>query len=97
MDEGGFVLDYTLPVGSSLEETDAACRRIERILLDTPEIASFSRRTGAELGFFATEVFTGDMLVGLIPRLDRSASVFTWSSADNSSKSSTTAWPVSMR
>jgi multidrug efflux pump subunit AcrB len=38
MDEGGFVLDYALPVGSSLVETDAACRRIEAILLATPEV-----------------------------------------------------------
>jgi CzcA family heavy metal efflux pump len=76
MDEGGFVLDYQLPVGSSLEETDAGCRRIERVLLATPEIASFSRRTGAELGFFATEQFTGDFLVGLKPRAERARSVF---------------------
>ena len=62
------MLDYSLPVGASLQETDAACRRIEAILLDTPEVASLSRRTGAELGFFATEQFTGDMLVGLEPR-----------------------------
>jgi CzcA family heavy metal efflux pump len=76
MDEGGFVLDYALPVGSSLSETDAACRRIEAILLETPEVASLSRRTGAELGFFATEQFTGDMLVGLLPRAERRRSVF---------------------
>jgi CzcA family heavy metal efflux pump len=76
MDEGGFVLDYALPVGSSLTETDATCRRIEAILLATPEVASLSRRTGAELGFFATEQFTGDMLVGLLPRADRGRSVF---------------------
>lgn len=75
MDEGGFVLDYALPVGSSLEETDAVCRRIESVLLTTPEVASLSRRTGAELGFFATEQFTGDMLVGLKPRANRSRSV----------------------
>ncbi len=76
MDEGGFVLDYNLPVGSSLAETDAACRRIERVLLDTPEVAALSRRTGAELGFFATEQFTGDMLVGLVPRGRRVRSIF---------------------
>jgi CzcA family heavy metal efflux pump len=76
MDEGGFVLDYNLPVGSSLAETDAACRRIERVLLDTPEVAALSRRTGAELGFFATEQFTGDMLVGLVPRAQRKRSIF---------------------
>jgi CzcA family heavy metal efflux pump len=76
MDEGGFVLDYALPVGSSLHETDAVCRRIERIVLATPEVTSLSRRTGAELGFFATEQFRGDMLVGLKPRKLRDRSVF---------------------
>ena len=76
MDEGGFVLDYTLPVGTSLQETDSACRRIEAILRETPEVASFSRRTGAELGFFATEQFTGDMLIGLKPLGERARSVF---------------------
>ena len=76
MDEGGFVLDYTLPVGSSLDETDATCRRIEAILLDTPEVASLSRRTGAELGFFATEQFTGDMLIGLKPSGERERDIF---------------------
>jgi CzcA family heavy metal efflux pump len=75
MDEGGFVLDYHLPVGSSLRETDAACRRIEKIVLATPEVESLSRRTGAELGFFATEQFTGDMLVGLKPRHERHRTV----------------------
>ena len=76
MDEGGFVLDYWLPVGTSLDATDAACRRIEAVLLSTPEVRSLSRRTGAELGFFATEQFTGDMLVGLHPRGERARSVF---------------------
>jgi multidrug efflux pump subunit AcrB len=34
-------------------------------------VASFSRRTGAELGFFATEQYTGDFLVGLKPMKER--------------------------
>ncbi len=76
MDEGGFVLDYALPVGSSLAQTDATCRRIEKILLETPEVVSLSRRTGAELGFFATEQFTGDMLVGLKRASERERDVF---------------------
>ncbi len=71
MDEGGFVLDYLMPVGTSLSETDKNCRKIEAILADTPEVGSFSRRTGCELGFFVTEQFTGDFLVGLKPRGQR--------------------------
>ena len=67
MDEGAFVLDYFMPVGTSLGETDKTCRKIEAILAQIPEVAAFSRRTGAELGFFATEQFTGDFLIGLKP------------------------------
>jgi len=71
MDEGAFALDYAMPVGTSLTETDKNCRKIEAILLRTPGVASFSRRTGAELGFFATEQYTGDFLVGLKPMKER--------------------------
>ena len=65
MDEGGFVLDYDMPVGTSLSETDKNCRKIEEILTQVPEVKSYSRRTGMELGFFVTEQYTGDFLVSL--------------------------------
>jgi CzcA family heavy metal efflux pump len=71
MDEGGFVLDYLMPVGTSLSETDADCRKIEAILSQVPEIQSYSRRTGMELGFFVTEQNTGDFLVALKPHRER--------------------------
>jgi CzcA family heavy metal efflux pump len=74
MDEGGFVLDYLMPVGTSLGETDKTCRKIESLLRDCPEVQSFSRRTGSELGFFATEQNTGDFLVSLKPRWERKKS-----------------------
>ncbi len=69
-DEGAFVLDYLAPPGSSLEETDRILRRVESILTETPEVESYSRRTGAELGLFVTEPNTGDFLVKL--KADRS-------------------------
>jgi hydrophobe/amphiphile efflux-1 (HAE1) family protein len=65
MDEGGFVLDYRLPPGTSLAETNKVISQIEQILKDTPEVAAFSRRTGSQLGFFATEQNEGDILVRL--------------------------------
>jgi CzcA family heavy metal efflux pump len=65
MDEGCFVLDYFMPVGTSLSETDKNCRKIENMLTQVPEIKSFSRRTGMELGFFVTEQYTGDFLIAL--------------------------------
>jgi CzcA family heavy metal efflux pump len=67
MDEGAFVLDYFMPVGTSLVETDRVMRRVEEVLKETPEIKHYVRRTGAELGFFATEPYTGDVLISLSP------------------------------
>jgi CzcA family heavy metal efflux pump len=71
MDEGAFVLDYNMPVGTSLNQTDKVLRRVEAVLLHTPDISGYIRRTGAELGFFATESYTGDILVSLKPSGER--------------------------
>jgi CzcA family heavy metal efflux pump len=73
-DEGGFVVDYITPAGSSLQESDRQVRRMEEIISKTPEVASYSRRTGSELGLFATEQTKGDILVRLKPRGDRDRS-----------------------
>lgn len=64
-DEGGFTLDYQLPAGTSLAQTDQACRQIEAILAKTPEVSAWSRRTGAQLGFAITTQNAGDMSVQL--------------------------------
>ena len=74
IDEGAFVLDYYSPGGTALAETDRQVHVIERILMDTPEIAGTSRRTGAELGLFATEQNRGDIVARLKPERDRSRS-----------------------
>ena len=75
MDEGAFVLDYFLPAGTSLGETDAVARKIESLLRRTPEVASYSRRTGAELGpAAATLISRGDIMVRLKPRAARTRS-----------------------
>jgi CzcA family heavy metal efflux pump len=71
MDEGGFVIDYLTPPGTSLAETDALVRQMEKKVLKVPEVSAFSRRTGAELGLFATEQNRGDILVKLKPRSHR--------------------------
>ena len=67
MDEGAFILDYEMPVGTSLGQTDKILRRVEAVLQDTPDIAGYIRRTGAENGLFVTESFRGDVLVSLKP------------------------------
>ena len=71
MDEGGFVVDYITPAGTALEDTDRDVRKMEQVLAQVPEVASFSRRTGSELGPLATEQNRGDILVRLVPRRDR--------------------------
>ena len=70
-DEGGFVVDYLTPPGSALEETDKLLQGIEKILRETPDVAAFTRRTGSELGLFATQQNSGDILVRLKPRGSR--------------------------
>jgi len=66
MDEGGFIVDYIMPAGSSLRETNRVINHVEKILHDTPEVESTSRRTGLQLGLAAvTEANTGDITVKL--------------------------------
>ncbi|MBP6824549.1 MAG: efflux RND transporter permease subunit [Acidobacteria bacterium] len=65
VDEGAFVLDYKMPAGTSLTETDRVLRHVEEFLKESPEVAGYSRRTGAELGPLITEPNTGDFLVRL--------------------------------
>ena len=73
MDEGGFVLDYIMPAGSSLDETDRVISHVERILKSFKEVEGTSRRTGLQLGLAqVTEANTGDISVKL--RKDRKRS-----------------------
>lgn len=66
MDEGGFILDYIMPAGSSLADTNQVLLGVETILTATPEVEGTSRRTGLQLGLAAvTEANTGDFSVKL--------------------------------
>ena len=72
MDEGGFILDYIMPAGSSLSETNRVLKHVERILHSLPEVESTSRRTGLQMGLAAvTEANTGDVTVKLKNKRDR--------------------------
>ena len=72
MDEGGFVLDYIMPAGSSLTETNRVLQHVERILHETPEVEVTSRRTGLQMGLAAvTEANTGDFTVKLKSKRSR--------------------------
>ena len=72
MDEGAIVLDYNSPPGTSLDETDRILRRAETLILQVPEVASYSRRTGTQMGFFITEPNRGDYLIRLKTSRQRS-------------------------
>jgi len=65
MDEGSIVLDYNSPPGTSLQETDRMLQEVEKIIVQTPEVQAYSRRTGTEMGFFITEPNRGDYLIQL--------------------------------
>jgi CzcA family heavy metal efflux pump len=72
MDEGGFVLDYITPAGTSLDETNRMISHIERMIRQVPEVESYSRRTGLQLGLAAvTEANTGDIAVKLKSKRSR--------------------------
>jgi multidrug efflux pump subunit AcrB len=72
MDEGGFILDYNMPAGSSLSETNRVLEHVQRILAATPEVEIVSRRTGLQLGLAAvTEANQGDFTVKLKAKRSR--------------------------
>lgn len=67
MDEGGFILDYIAPPGTSLADTNRMLGEVEKIIRATPEVETYSRRTGAQLGGGLTEANTGDFFIRLKP------------------------------
>jgi len=71
MDEGSIVLDYNSPPGTSLEETNRMLNQVDQILETTPEVKTYSRRTGTQMGFFITEPNRGDYLIELKTKRDK--------------------------
>ena len=65
MDEGGFILDYKAQPGAALDDTDRLLRQVETIITQTPEVTSYSRRTGLQLGGGLSEPDEGDFFVRL--------------------------------
>jgi CzcA family heavy metal efflux pump len=65
MDEGGFVLDYRTPPGTALSETDRLLQQVEAIIRSTPDVDTYSRRTGTGLGGMLNEANQGDFFIRL--------------------------------
>jgi len=68
MDEGGFILDYRARPGTSLTETDRLLRQAEQIIKSNPNVDTYSRRTGAQLGGGVSESNEGDFFIRLKPQ-----------------------------
>ena len=85
MDEGGFVIDYFTPPGTSLSETNRQLLQAEAILRTVPEVESYSRRTGARLALAIAEPNTGDFLVKLEAEPDSDRPTTSSRSCDGSS------------
>lgn len=71
MDEGSIVMDYNSPPGTSLEETNRMLNEVDKIIETIPEVKTYSRRTGTQMGFFITEPNSGDYLIELKKERDR--------------------------
>jgi multidrug efflux pump subunit AcrB len=77
MDEGAFVLDYFAPAGTPLERTEVLAKGLEHLLDENPDIVAYVRRSGTELGLFATKTDRGDIQVILRPAEDDPISLLT--------------------
>ena len=72
LDEGQFEVDYTMPVGTTLAESDAAAREMERIVAADPAVSAVGRLTGIDSnGFSPTPQNQGMLRVSLVPRSHR--------------------------
>jgi multidrug efflux pump subunit AcrB len=77
MDEGAFVLDYFAPTGTPLERTEELARVIEQVLMENPDVEVYVRRTGTQLGMFATKTNRGDIQVVLRSAEEDPVNLFT--------------------
>jgi CzcA family heavy metal efflux pump len=64
-DEGGFVMDYRAPPGTSLAETASILDQAEQSIRTNEDVEGYSRRLGTQLGPFITEPYLGDYLIKL--------------------------------
>ncbi|TRZ49680.1 MAG: efflux RND transporter permease subunit [Dehalococcoidia bacterium] len=71
MDEGSIVLDFNSPPGTSLEETNRMLNEVDKIIEKIPEVNTYSRRIGTQMGFFITEPNRGDYLIELHSKRER--------------------------
>jgi multidrug efflux pump subunit AcrB len=72
LDEGQLQIDYRMPVGTTLDASDAASLAMERVVLSDPAVASDVRVTGEDPnGFSPIQVREGKMRIRLKPENQR--------------------------
>ncbi len=64
-DEGGFDIDFTALPGTTLAETSRVLDQAERIIRADPDVQSYSRRLGLQLGPFLGQPYVGSYLIKL--------------------------------
>ncbi|TDE13277.1 MULTISPECIES: efflux RND transporter permease subunit [Dyadobacter] len=65
LDEGTIVLDYFMPAGTSLPETDRVLRQVEKTIIAHPDVETYSRRTGIRMSFSTVPQNYGDYSIQL--------------------------------
>jgi len=76
IDEGAILIEYVLPPGTSLAESDRIGARLDRTALAEPGVTAVYRRTGSpETGVQIEGVNRGELLIKLAPRSARRRSV----------------------
>lgn len=65
LDEGTIVLDYYMPPGTSIAETDRVLGEVEKIIVAHPDVETYSRRTGIRMAFSTVPPNFGDYSIQL--------------------------------
>ncbi|RJQ39488.1 MAG: efflux RND transporter permease subunit [Anaerolineaceae bacterium] len=72
IDEGALLIEYVMPPGTSLKESNRIGDILERTALTQPDIETVQRRTGSPArGFQIEGVDKGEMVMKLVPRGSR--------------------------
>lgn len=76
IDEGAILIEYVMPPGTSLKESDRVGEILERLALSQQDVETVYRRTGSpERGFQIEGVNRGELTIKLTPRSVRTRTV----------------------
>jgi len=76
IDEGAILIEYTMPPGTSLLESNRIGESVDRIAMADTDVSAVYRRTGSpEVGYQIEGVNMGELIIKLRPRNHRNRSV----------------------